>query len=122
MLISIVCSSGLKKNYIAKNRFMTTTITSSLILRYNKGNKHCYDIYKKNHPLLLNKLLICSILYLGVKNDFTNYLLSLLNNKKRSQHLYQKEVYDKRYSEKRIVTEHINYRIKKILVMYLETK
>jgi hypothetical protein len=78
-------------------------------LRYKKGRKHNYDIYKKDHPVNPKEVVNTFDLgYLGVEKDFPEQKSSLPNRKKRNQELSQEEKeYNKNHSKKRIVIQSI---------------
>jgi hypothetical protein len=88
-------------------------------LRYKKGRKHNYDIYKKDHPVNPKEVVNTFDLgYLGVEKDFPEQKSSLPNRKKRNQELSQEEKeYNKNHSKKRIVIEHTICRLKKYRIM-----
>jgi hypothetical protein len=49
--------SGKKKRHTVKNQFMVNNHGYILHKRdHKKGRRHDYDVYKKNHPLVPNKL------------------------------------------------------------------
>ncbi len=84
-------------------------------LRYKKGRKHDYDIYKKNHPIIPKDVLnVFDLGYLGIEKDFPEQKSYIPNRKKRTQEMSQEEKdYNKSYSRKRIVIEHTICRLKK---------
>jgi hypothetical protein len=88
-------------------------------LRYKKGRKHDYDIYKKDHSVTPKEVVNTFDLgYLGVEKDFPEQKSSLPNRKKRNQELSQEEKeYNKNHSKKRIVIEHTICRLKKYRIM-----
>ena len=64
----------------------------SFIIRYKKGRRHDYDIYKENHPITLKWVVnVFDLGYLGVETDFLEQLSSIPNRKKRNQDLSQEE-------------------------------
>ena len=85
-------------------------------LRYEKGRKHDYDIYKKDHPITHREVVnVFDLGYLGVETDFLEQLSSIPNRKKRNRELSQEEKeYNMNNSKKRIVIEHSICRLKKI--------
>ena len=88
-------------------------------LRYKKGRKHDYDIYKKNHPITHREVVnVFDLGYLGVETDFPEQLSVLPYRKKRNLELSQEEKdYNKNHSRKRIVIEHAICRLKKYRIM-----
>ena len=88
-------------------------------LRYKKGRRHDYDIYKKNHPSTPKKVVnVFDLGYLGVETDFLEQLSSIPNRKKRNLELSQEEKeYNINHSKKRIVIEHTICRLKKYRIM-----
>ena len=84
-------------------------------LRYKKGRRHDYDIYKENHPITPKKVVnVFDLGYLGVETDFLEQLSSISNRKKRNQELSQEEKeYNMNHSKKRIVIEHTICRLKR---------
>ena len=91
----------------------------SFIIRYKKGRKHDYDIYKENQPSTPKEVVnVFDLVYLGVEKDFPEQLSVLPNRKKRNQELSQEEKeYNMNHSKKRIVIEHIICRLKKYRIM-----
>ena len=64
----------------------------SFIIRYKKGRKHDYDIYKENQPSTPKEVVnVFDLVYLGVEKDFPEQLSVLPNRKKRNQELSQEE-------------------------------
>jgi hypothetical protein len=58
----MVYYSGKKKRHVVKTQIMVNNRSGFIIHKTvkMKGHRHDYDIYKNNHPLLLqNKLLMC---------------------------------------------------------------
>ena len=76
-------------------------------LRYKKGRKHGYDIYKENHPITPKDVPhVFDRGYLRADKDFLKLQSCLPNRKKRNLELSQKEKeYNKSHSRKRIVIE-----------------
>ena len=66
--------SGKKKRHTIKNQI--TVNNRGYILhkiRYKKGRKHDYDIYKKNHPITPKQVVIVVNLgYFGIEKEFQN--------------------------------------------------
>src|SRR6185437_14503202 len=76
--------SGKKKRYaIVKNQIMVNNRGYILHkIRYKKGRKHDYDIYKNNHPVTPKQVIIIVDLgYLGVETDFPEQLSVLPHRK-----------------------------------------
>ncbi len=64
----------------------------SFIIRYKKGRRHDYDIYKENHPITPKKFVnVFDLGYLGVETDFHEQLSSIPNRKQRNRDLSQEE-------------------------------
>ncbi len=85
-----------------------------------KGKKHDYRIYKKNHPVTPKEVEnIFYLGFLGVEKDYPEQISSLPIKKKRNQELtLDEKEYNKNHSKKRIVIEHaIICRIKKYRIM-----
>ncbi len=102
--------SGKKRHTIVKNQI--TVNNRGYILHkvgYKKGRKHDYDVYKKNHPVVIPKQVvnIFNLGYFGVETDFPEQLSALPYKKKRNQFLSDDEKeYNKIHSKKRIIVEH----------------
>ena len=112
--------SGKKKRHTIKNQL--TVNNRGYILhkvRYKKGRKHDYDVYKKNHPVIPKQVVnVVDLGYLGVEKDFPEQLSALPYKKKRNQFLSQEEKeYNKIHSKKRIIVEHTISRLKKYRIM-----
>ncbi len=61
-------------------------------IRYKKGRKHDYNIYKRNHPDIYKQVVtVFDLGYLGVETDFPEQLFALPYKKKRNQDLSQEE-------------------------------
>ena len=88
-------------------------------LRYKKGRKHDYDVYKKNHPITPGKVVtVFDLGYLGVETDFLEQLSAIPNRKKRNQELLAEEKStNKNHSRDRIVIEHAICRLKKYRIL-----
>jgi hypothetical protein len=52
--------SGKKKRHTVKNQLMVNNHRGNILhkIGYKKGRKHDYKVYKKNHPVVQNKLLL----------------------------------------------------------------
>ncbi len=88
-------------------------------LRYKKGRKHDYDIYKKNHPITPKDVLnVFDLGYQGVEKDFPEQKSAIPNRKKRNQELSEEEKeYNQSHSRRRIVIEHAICKLKKYKIM-----
>ncbi|HEY6535163.1 MAG TPA: transposase family protein [Candidatus Nitrosocosmicus sp.] len=91
----------------------------SFIIRYKKGRRHDYNIYKENHPSTPKKVVnVFDLGYLGVETDFLEQLSDIPNRKKRNLKLSQEEKdYNQNHSKKRILIEHTICRLKKYSIM-----
>ncbi len=112
--------SGKKKRHTVKTQLMAND--QGIImhrLRYKKGRRHDYDIYKENHPITPKEVVnIFDLGYLGVEKDFPEQKSYIPNRKKRNQELSKEEKeYNKSHSRKRIVIEHTICRLKKYKIM-----
>ena len=113
--------SGKKKKHTVKNLY--TVNQKGLIIYKTKykqrGRRHDYKVYKKNHPDLPKDVTsMFDLGFLGVEKDFPEQK-SLLPIKKEKDHeltKVQKE-YNRNHSQKRIVIEHAICRIKKYRIM-----
>jgi hypothetical protein len=84
-----------------------------------RGRRHDYKVYKKNHPKLSKDVLsLYDLGFLGVEKDFPEQRSSLPIKKERDHELteVQKE-YNRNHSARRIVIEHAICRIKKYRIM-----
>ncbi len=88
-------------------------------VNHKKGRRHDYDIYKKNHPITLKKLVNVFYLgYLDIEKDFPEQLSSIPNRKKRNMKLSQEQKeYNKSHFKKRIIIEHTICRLKKYKIL-----
>ncbi|HEY6534337.1 MAG TPA: transposase family protein [Candidatus Nitrosocosmicus sp.] len=88
-------------------------------LRYKKGRRHDYDIYKENHPVTPKKVVnVLDLGYLGVEKDFPEQLSVLPNRKQRNQDMSQVEKeHNKDHSRMQIVIEHTICRLKKYRIL-----
>ncbi len=112
--------SGKKKRHTIKNQI--TVNNHGFILhkvRYKKGRKHDYDVYKKNHPVIPKEVVnLVDLGYLGIEKDFPEQLSALPYKKKRNQFLSDDEKeYNKIHSKKRIIVEHTISRLKKYRIL-----
>ncbi len=110
-----------KKHTIVKNQIVVNNQGYIVHkLGHKKGRRHDYDIYKRNHPIVIPKEVVnvYDIGYLGVETDFPEQLSALPCKKKRNQCLSQEEKdYNVIHSKKRIVVEHTICRLKKYRIM-----
>ena len=75
---------------------------SSSIIRYKKGRRHDYDIYKKNHPVIPKVLNVFDLGYLEVEKDFHEQKSYIPNRKKKNQELLQEVIeHNKNHSRER---------------------
>ena len=112
--------SGKKKRHTVKTQLVVNNRGIIIHkLRYKKGRKHDYDIYKKNHPVIPKDVLnVFDLGYLGVDKDFPEQQSCLPIRKKRNLELSQEEKeYNKNHSRKRIIVEHTISRLKKYRIM-----
>jgi hypothetical protein len=112
-----------RKHTTVKNLYM---VNKDEIIFYKtkhkqKGKKHDFRIYKKNHPVTPKEVEnIFDLGFLGVEKDYpAEQISSLPIKKKRNQELtLDEKEYNKNHSKKRIVIEHaIICRIKKYRIM-----
>jgi hypothetical protein len=113
--------SGKKKKHTVKNLY--TANQKGLIVYKTKhkqrGRKHDYRIYKKNHPYLPKDVMsLYDLGFLGVKKDFPEQWSSLPIKKGKDHELteVQKE-YNRNHSAKRIVIEHVICKLKNYKIM-----
>jgi hypothetical protein len=70
-----------------------------------------YRIYKNNPPVIPKQevITVVDLGYLGIEKDFPEQLSAIPNRKKRNQQdlTHEEKKYNKIYSKKRIVIEHI---------------
>lgn len=113
--------SGKKKKHTVKNLYAVNQ--KELIIYKSKhrqrGKKHDYKIYKKNHPELPNEVEgVYDLGFLGVEKEFPEQKSSLPIKRKRNQILTkEEEEYNRTHSRIRIVVEHAICRIKKYRIM-----
>lgn len=112
--------SGKKKRHTVKTQLIVNN--KGIIihkLRYKKGRRHDYDIYKENHPLIPKDVLnVFDLGYLGVEKDFHEQKSYIPNRKKKNQNLSQEDKeYNKSHSKRRIVIEHTICRLKKYRIL-----
>jgi hypothetical protein len=84
-----------------------------------KEEKHDYDIYKNNHPVISKQVVnVVDLGYLGIEKDFPEQLSALPYKKKINPCLSQEEIkFNYIHSKKRIVVEHTICRLKKYRIM-----
>lgn len=113
--------SGKRKKHTVKNLYAVNQ--KGLIIyktkRRQRGRKHDYHIYKKNHPELSKDVeRIYDLGFLGVQKDFPEQKSCLPIKKDRGCELTEVEKeYNKNHSRKRIVIEHAICRLKKYRIM-----
>jgi hypothetical protein len=113
--------SGKKKKHTVKNLYTANQKGLIVYKTRNKqrGRKHDYRIYKKNHPKLPKDILsMYDLGFLGVEKDFPKQksLLPVKREKDCNLTVEQKD-YNRNHSIKRIVIEHTICRIKKYKIM-----
>jgi hypothetical protein len=113
--------SGKKKKHTVKNLY--TANQKGLLIYKTKhkqrGRRHDFRIYKKNHPDLPKEVMsMFDLGFLGVEKDFPEQLSSLPIKKEKGCELTTEErEYNKNHSTNRIVIEHAICRIKKYRIM-----
>jgi hypothetical protein len=113
--------SGKRKKHTVKNLY--TANQKGLLIYKTKhnqrGRRHDYRIYKKNHPDLPKDVMsMFDLGFLGVEKDFPEQKSSLPIKKEKGCNLTAEEKeYNKNHSAKRIVIEHAICRIKKYRIM-----
>ena len=117
----ILYYSGKRKKHIVKNLY--TANQKGLITYKSKhkqrGRRHDYGIYKKNHPdLPKNVTSMFDLGFWGVEKDYPEQLSSLPIKKEKDHELtdVQKE-YNRNHSAKRIIIEHVICKLKKYRIM-----
>ncbi len=111
---------GKKKRHTVKNQIMVNKDGYILHkIRYKKGRKHDYDIYKNNHPVIPKEVVIVVDLgCLGIEKDFSEQLSALPYKKKINQCLSQEEIeFNSIHSKNRIIVEHTISRLKKYRIL-----
>lgn len=88
-------------------------------LRYKKGRRHDYDIYKEEHPVTPKEVVnVFDLGYLGIEKDFPEQLSSIPIRKKKNVEISQEEKeHNKNHSRRRIVIEHAICRLKKYRII-----
>jgi hypothetical protein len=108
-----------RRDILLRIRLQLTIRVLLFIIRYKKGRRHDYYIYKENHPVTPKEVLnVFDLGYLGVEKDFPEQPSVLPNRKKRNLELSQVEKeHNKDHSKKRIVIEHTICRLKKYMIL-----
>ncbi len=113
--------SGKRKKHTVKNLY--TANQKGLLIyktkRRQRGRRHDYRVYKKNHPDLPKDVLsMLDLGFLGVEKDFPEQksLLPIKKEKDCELTLQEKE-FNHKHSKKRIVGEQAICRIKKYRIM-----
>ena len=85
--------SGKKKRHTIETQLMVNNQYIIIHkLRYKKGRRHDYDIYKNNRSVTPKDVLnVFDLGYLGVEKDFPEQLSALPDRKKRNQDLSHEE-------------------------------
>lgn len=113
--------SGKKKKHTVKNLY--TANQKGLLIyktkRRQRGRRHDYKVYKKNHPELPKDIeRMYDLGFLGVEKDYPEQRSSLPVKKEKDCELtVQQKEYNREHSRKRIVIEHVICRIKKYRIM-----
>jgi hypothetical protein len=112
--------SGKKKRHTVKIQLSVNN--HGMIIHktgHQKGRRHDYDVYKKNHPVISKAVVnVFDLGYLGVEKDFPELLSSIPQRKKRNLDLSKEErCYNKYHSKRRIVIEHTICRLKKYRIL-----
>lgn len=113
--------SGKKKKHTVKNLY---TANQKGLITYKtkhkqRGRKHDYRIYKKNHPKLPKEVTsMFDLGFLGVEDDYPKQKSSLPIKKKKGCELsVQQKEYNINHSAKRIIIEHTICKLKKYRIM-----
>ena len=112
---------GKRKKYTVKSLY--TTNQKGLLIYKTKhkqrGRRHDYRIYKKNHPDLPKDVMsMYDLGFLGLEKDFPEQKSSLPIKKEKGCELTAEDKeYNRNHSAKRIVIEHAICRIKKYRIM-----
>jgi hypothetical protein len=113
--------SGKRKKHTVKNLY--TSNQKGLLIYKTKhkqrGRRHDYKVYKKNHPDLPKDVMsMYDLGFLGVEKDFPEHLSSLPIKKEKGCELTAEEKeYNRDHSAKRIMIEHVICRLKKYRIM-----
>ena len=91
----------------------------SFIIRYKKGRRHDYDIYKENQSIPPKEVVnVFDLGYLGMEKYFPEQQSCIPIRKKRNIELSQEEKeHNIIHSKKRIVVEHTICRLKKYRIL-----
>ena len=113
--------SGKKKKHTVKNLY-TTNLKGLITYKTRhkqRGRKHGYKVYKKNHPKLpKNVTSMFDLGFLGVEDDYPKQKSSLPIKKKKGCELtVQQKEYNRNHSAKRIIIEHAICKLKKYMIM-----
>ena len=110
-----MCYSERKRDTPSKINLWLTTLDLSFTNQIKIGNRHDYDIYKRNHPVTPKQVVnVFDLGYLGVEKVFPEQMSSLPNKKKRNQELsVEQEEYNLGQANKRIIIGHTICRVKK---------
>ena len=112
--------SGKQKRHTVKMQLMVNN--PSIIIHKlgdKKGDRHDYDIYKEDHPIMPKEVVnVYDLGYLGIEKDYPKQTSSIPNRKKRNLELSQEETeYNKNHYQKRIIIEHTICRLKKYRIL-----
>jgi len=113
--------SGKKKKHSVKNLY-TASQNGLIVYKTNhkqRGRRHDYRIYRKNHPELPDEVTsMFDLGFVGVEKDYPEQKSSLPIKKEKGYELTtQEKEYNHNHSAKRIVIEHVICRIKKYKIM-----
>jgi DDE superfamily endonuclease len=121
--IETLCTTQARERRNTLSRICSVNQKGRIILYKTKqkqrGRRHDYRIYKKNHPDLPTDIMsMYDLGFLDVEKDFLEQE-SLLPIKKEKDHELTEVLkeYNKNHSAKRIVIEYAIYRIKKYKIM-----
>ena len=120
--------SGKKKRHTVKTQL--TVNKKNLIIQktvHVKGSMHDYTLYKYSHPHLPDKVCVdLNLGYLGIRADFPKLNCMLPIKKKnpgrgkcgvKAQELSaEQKAFNKAFARERVVSEHVNSRVKKFLI------
>ena len=113
--------SGKKKKHTVKNLY---TVNQRGLIVYKakhkqRGRRHDYMIYKKNHSKLPKDVTsMYDLGFLGIEDDYPEQKSSLPIKKEKGCELtVQQKEYNRNHSSKRIVIEHAIARLKKYRIM-----
>ncbi|HEY6536002.1 MAG TPA: transposase family protein [Candidatus Nitrosocosmicus sp.] len=112
--------SGKKKKHTVKTHLIVNNRGFIIHkLRFKKGRRHDYDIYKENPQITPKEVVnVFDLGYLGVEKDFPEQKSSIPIRKRRNQELSQEGIeHNKNHSRDRIVIEHAICRLKKYRII-----